>query len=119
MFGKSQVDYSPLVCGHRFERKRHFLDIYLLCHLTGEYLERLVPALLVAPFFLFDAMGYAIGVMFAGAFLAILGYTFYISVAKELSFTKRVVQMSSITFGVAIISFLIGYGVKYFFGIEI
>ncbi len=79
----------------------------------------LTTALLVAPFFLFDAMGYAIGVMFAGAFLAILGYTFYISVAKELSFSKRVVQMSSITFGVAIISFLIGYGVKYFFGIEI
>ena len=41
--------------------------------------------------------------------------------AKELnlSFTKRVLQMSAITFGVALISFGIGYLVKYYFGIEI
>jgi len=36
-----------------------------------------------------------------------------------LSFWKRVREMSYITFGVALISFGIGYVVKHYFGIEI
>jgi len=76
-------------------------------------------AILVVPFFLFDKMMYALLVMFIFAFITILLYNFYISVAKDLSFSKRVLQMSAITFGVAIISFGIGYIVKVYFGIEI
>ncbi|PWE19846.1 rubrerythrin family protein [Aliarcobacter skirrowii] len=79
----------------------------------------LTTAILVVPFFIFDSIIEALILMFVCAFLAIVSYNFYISVAKDLSFTKRVLQMSAITFGVAIISFLIGYLVKYYFGIEI
>lgn len=75
--------------------------------------------ILVVPFFLFETMGYSLGLMFFFALLSILSYNFYISVAKDLNFTTRVLQMSAITFGVAIISFLIGYIVKTYFGIEI
>ncbi len=79
----------------------------------------LTTAILVAPFFIFDSIMESLILMFICAFIAIISYNFYISVAKDLSFTKRVLQMSAITFGVAIISFLIGYLVKYYFGIEI
>jgi VIT1/CCC1 family predicted Fe2+/Mn2+ transporter len=79
----------------------------------------LTTVLLVAPFFIFDSMAYALVIMFAFALLAILSYNYYISVAKDLDFMTRVLQMSAITFGVAIISFLIGYIVKTYFGIEI
>jgi len=79
----------------------------------------LTTAILVMPFFLFDTMFYALLMMFIFAFITIILYNFYISVAKDLSFTKRVLQMSFITFGVAIISFGIGYIVKAYFGIEI
>lgn len=79
----------------------------------------LTTAILVAPFFIFDSIMESLILMFICAFIAIVSYTYYISVAKDLSFTKRVLQMSAITFGVAIISFLIGYLVKYYFGIEI
>ncbi|WP_418186711.1 VIT1/CCC1 transporter family protein [Aliarcobacter lanthieri] len=79
----------------------------------------LTTAILVAPFFIFDSIMESIILMFICAFLAIVLYNFYISVAKDLSFTKRVLQMSAITFGVAIISFLIGYLVKHYFGIDI
>lgn len=79
----------------------------------------LTTILLVLPFFIFDIMWYSLAMMFVFAFLAILSYNFYISVAKDLNFTTRVLQMSAITFGVAIISFLIGYIVKTYFGIEI
>ncbi|WP_331775245.1 VIT1/CCC1 transporter family protein [Sulfurospirillum sp. 1612] len=83
----------------------------------GAYI--LTTAMLVMPFFLINTMALALLVMFVFAFVAILLYTFYISVAKDVPFWIRVAQMSAITFGVAIISFGIGYGVKYFFGIEI
>ena len=79
----------------------------------------LTTAILVVPFFIFDSIIEALILMFVCAFLAIVSYNFYISVAKDLSFSKRVIQMSAITFGVALISFAIGYVVKFYFGIEI
>lgn len=79
----------------------------------------LTTIILVAPFFIFEMTHTALIWMFSAALLSILGYNYYISVAKELDFMKRVKEMSAITFGVALISFAIGYGVKYFFGIEI
>ena len=79
----------------------------------------LTTAILVVPFFIFETMAYSLIMMFICAFLAIISYNFYISVAKDLNFSTRVLQMSTITFGVAIISFIIGYLVKYYFGIEI
>ena len=75
--------------------------------------------ILILPFFVVNSMNLAILLMFVGAFVAIVAYNFYISVAKELKFTPRVVQMCAITFGVAIISFLIGFLVKRYFGLEI
>ena len=79
----------------------------------------LTTTILVVPFFIFETMIYSLSTMFISAFLAIISYNFYISVAKDLSFSKRVIQMSIITFGVALVSFGIGYVVKYYFGIEI
>jgi len=79
----------------------------------------LTTAILVAPFFIFEKISIAIVWMFGSALVAIFLYNFYISVAKDLSFWKRVREMSYITFGVALISFGIGYVVKHYFGIEI
>jgi len=74
---------------------------------------------LVIPFFIFKSIGMALGVMFAAAAASIVLYNFYISVAKDLPFWERVREMSLITFGVAMISFGIGYIVKQTIGIEI
>ena len=57
--------------------------------------------------------------MFVAALIAIVLYNFYISVAKEQSFYRRTAQMLVITFGVALISFAIGYGVHHYLGIQI
>lgn len=51
--------------------------------------------------------------------LIILGFTFYISVAKNLNFKKRFWEMITISLGVAVLSFLVGYLVKFFFKIDI
>jgi len=53
------------------------------------------------------------------AILIIAGYNFYISIAKDLKFRRRFLEMALISLGVAAISFTIGFFVKNFFGIEI
>ena len=74
---------------------------------------------LVLPFFVFSSINVSLISMFVAAFIAILLYNFYISVAKDQSFLHRTVQMLFITFGVALISFTIGYGVHHYLGIQI
>lgn len=51
--------------------------------------------------------------------LIILVFNFYISVAKRLNFKKRFFEMVTISLGVAILSFVIGYLVKTIFNIDI
>ena len=74
---------------------------------------------LVVPFFIFDTIPIALVVMFIAAFISIVLYNFYIAIAKDESFTRRVFEMSLITFGVALISFAIGHFVKSTLGIDI
>ena len=83
----------------------------------GSYI--ITTAFLILPFFIFSSGLYAVLSMFFFAFVAIITYNFYISVAKELKFLPRVVEMCVITFGVAIISFGIGFLVKHYFGLDI
>ena len=79
----------------------------------------LTTILVVLPFFLTSSAKLALVFMFAVAALSIVVYNYYIAVAREESFGKRVVEMFVITFGVAAISFVIGYFVNRYFGIEI
>jgi VIT1/CCC1 family predicted Fe2+/Mn2+ transporter len=75
--------------------------------------------LLVLPYFFFNTTLPALAVMFAAAVAAIVAYNFYISVARDEPFFKRVREMALITFGVSLITFGIGYVVRNWFGIEI
>ena len=51
--------------------------------------------------------------------LIILGFTFYITVAKNLEFKKRFWEMIAISLGVAVLSFGVGYVVKIAFNIDL
>ncbi|PKP29742.1 MAG: rubrerythrin family protein [Bacteroidetes bacterium HGW-Bacteroidetes-16] len=75
--------------------------------------------LLVAPYFIFSNGMVALGVMLVITLLIIGGYNYYISVAKDVSFKKRFLSMSSISIGVAAISFVIGFVVKKYFGFDL
>ena len=72
---------------------------------------------LVAPFILFSNVFLALGVMLAVALLIIGIFNYYYSVARSESFKKRFAEMAILSFGVAAISFLIGYLLKLFTGI--
>jgi VIT1/CCC1 family predicted Fe2+/Mn2+ transporter len=72
----------------------------------------LTVALLILPFLLFTSPYYALMLTLLGAVLVIFLFTFYISVAKDLSFWKRFGEMLLISLGIAAISFVIGIFIR-------
>jgi VIT1/CCC1 family predicted Fe2+/Mn2+ transporter len=64
--------------------------------------------LLVLPFLVFPNPYVALSITLAGAILVIFFFTFYISIAKDLPFVRRFVEMVAISMGIAGISFVIG-----------
>lgn len=73
---------------------------------------------LVLPFFVLTNPFWALAWTMLDAFLIILAFTFYISVAKNYSFRRRFGEMVLISFGVAAVSFLIGLVVRQALGVE-
>lgn len=74
---------------------------------------------LVLPYFFFAKAKLALAVMLLITVLIIAAYTYYISVAKALSFKRRFLEMAVISLTVAVISFGIGSAVKTLFGVEV
>jgi len=85
----------------------------------GIYL--LTVALLTLPYLLLPNDMYLLSLilMLVVVLLVILTFTFYISVALEVPFVKRFVEMASISIAVALISFAIGILVKAVLGVDI
>lgn len=83
---------------------------------SGAYV--LTVALLIAPFACLNNVFVALGLMLFFALLLIAGFMFYYSVARGENFKHRFVEMTCLSFGVAAVSFLIGFALKTFTGIE-
>lgn len=95
-------------------------DALKSCSYTGvAYL--ITVALLILPYLVFDNANYmpALFTMIATVILIIAGFTYYISVAKGEKFKPRFVEMSAISIGVAVLSFVVGVLAKRFLGVEI
>ncbi len=73
---------------------------------------------LVAPFILISNVIVALAVMLSMALVIIALFNYYYSVARGESFRKRFTEMAVLSFSVAGISFLIGYALKTFTGID-
>lgn len=73
---------------------------------------------LVTPFILVRNVLLALVIMLAIAVIIIALFNYYYSVAREESFKKRFSEMAILSFGVAALSFGIGYLLKVFTGIE-
>jgi VIT1/CCC1 family predicted Fe2+/Mn2+ transporter len=74
---------------------------------------------LIFPYFLVGSFLVALAWTMLNALLVILFFTFYVSVAQDLPFRRRFVETVAISFGVAALSFGIGYLVRQVLGIEI
>lgn len=76
-------------------------------------------ALLIMPYLLLNHLILCLGVTLAIAILIILFFNYYISVAQDLPFKQRFLEMAFISLGVSAITFGIGFALRKFAGIDI
>ena len=74
---------------------------------------------IVLPYFIFSNVYIALITMLLTALTIIFLFTFYISVAKDVSFKQRFTEMAGVSMGVSAVTFLIGIVVRTVFGISI
>lgn len=74
--------------------------------------------LLILPYLFFQNIFICLSFVVGVALSVIFVFTYYISVAKELDFRRRFLEMAAISLGVAAINFLIGLVIRNVFGIE-
>ena len=79
----------------------------------------LTVVLLILPYFILSNYYIALAGTLIGGLFAILIFTFFVSVVQELSFKKLFAEMAALSFGIAVISFLIGVIIRTFFGVSI
>ena len=73
-------------------------------------------AILILPYLLFSSALAALGVMLLAALSVIALFNYYYAVVRRESFRQRFFEMALLSFGIAGISFLIGYILKLFTG---
>lgn len=76
-------------------------------------------ALLVLPYLLFDNYILDLVITLTTAVIIIAVFNYYISVAKGESFRERFLEMAGLSLGVAVFSFIIGYFIRQWLGIEV
>jgi VIT1/CCC1 family predicted Fe2+/Mn2+ transporter len=74
---------------------------------------------LIFPYFFFENHYFCLGFTFLNALLAILLFSFYISVAKDTPFRRRFLEMAIVSTGIAALSFAIGFLVRRLLNIDI
>jgi Integral membrane protein DUF125. len=75
--------------------------------------------LLIAPYLLLEDYRISFLITLISAILVIAVFTYYISVARELSFRKRFTEMAAISLGVALVSFLFGALIRVFLQVDV
>jgi len=76
-------------------------------------------ALLVLPYLLIENYILDLAIALTTAVIIIAVFNYYISVAKGESFRARFLEMAGLSLGVALFSFIIGYFIRQWLGIEI
>lgn len=74
---------------------------------------------LIIPYLIFQNYFACLGITLLLGIGIIAAFNYYISVAKGLNFRKRFLEMAGLSLGVAAISFLVGFLLRRFTGIEI
>ena len=74
---------------------------------------------LIFPYFIFNNVFFCLAFMLVNALLVVFIFTFYISIAKDLSFKSRFLEMAGISLSIAVISFFICFIIRQVFGIDV
>jgi len=79
----------------------------------------LTVMLLILPYLLVQNHFLCLGVTLLIALTIIFLFNFYISVARDYSFSKRFLEMAGLSLGVALLTFIIGFVIRRFLGVEV
>lgn len=74
---------------------------------------------LIFPYFLLSNLYLSLGFMIVNAVIVIVVFTFYMSVVQEFPFKERFTEMAGISLGIAALTFIIGFVIRAYFGLEI
>lgn len=74
--------------------------------------------ILVFPYIIFENYHVCLGISFVAALVLITVFNYYLAVTQEVSFRRRFLEMAGLSFGVAAISFGVGYTLRALFGIN-
>jgi VIT1/CCC1 family predicted Fe2+/Mn2+ transporter len=75
--------------------------------------------LLILPYLLIENYYLDLAICLTTAVLIIAGFNYYISVARGESFRRRFAEMASLSLGVAAFSFVVGYLIRIWLGVEV
>jgi len=75
--------------------------------------------LLILPYLLLDNYYVCLACALGAAVTVIAFFNYYVSVAQDESFRERFLEMTGLSFGVAGFSFLIGFVIRRFLGVEV
>ncbi len=78
----------------------------------------LTVLLLIFPYLIFTNYFVCLAITLLVAVFIIFIFNYYISITKDLSFKRHFLEMILLSFGVAALSFFIGYILRYFLGVE-
>ncbi len=74
---------------------------------------------LISPYLLFSRLFLCLALTVLNAVIVIFLFTFYVAVAQDIPFRRRFAEMTSLSLGVAALSFVLGFVVRKFMGIDI
>jgi len=74
---------------------------------------------LISPYLLLTDLYACLSLTIVAAVVVIFLFTFYISVAKDLPFTKRFLEMTAISLGIAGLTFTIGFFIREFLNVKL
>ena len=83
----------------------------------GAYL--ITVLILILPYLVLKNYYLCLACTLAGAVLIFALFNYYISVAKDKPFKKRFLEMAGLSLGVAAFSFLVGFLMRTFLGIDV
>jgi len=74
---------------------------------------------LIFPYLLFTNFYFCLGFTILNAIIVIFVFTFYVSVAKDISFRNRFFEMALISLGISALTFGMGFLIRIFLNVEI
>lgn len=74
---------------------------------------------MILPYFLISNVFICLGLMISIVIIIIFIFNYYVSIAKELKFTKRFIEMTLVSMGIASLSFIIGILIRNVLGINV